>query len=44
MESKEREYLKRIEELERENRLLKEQLAFEQRQNQRDANRRSTIT
>jgi cell shape-determining protein MreC len=44
MESKEREYLKRIEELERENRMLKEQLAFERRQNLRDANRRNTIT
>ena len=41
MESKEREYLKRIEEVERENRLLREQLSFEQRKNQRNENRRS---
>jgi cell shape-determining protein MreC len=39
MDSKEKQYLKTIEELERENRMLREQLAFEQRQNQRHANK-----
>jgi cell shape-determining protein MreC len=40
MESKEKEYLDRIESLERENKSLREQLAFEQRKNQRHENRR----
>jgi cell shape-determining protein MreC len=39
MDSKEKQYLKTIEELERENTMLREQLAFEQRQNQKYANK-----